>query len=98
MRALAILFLAGTAAAQPTPPHPDHGPPPAPPPLHPPEPAAPRTFFSIALGGGFGVIGGDTEALDAPVKTGPQWAPMQKIQAGAPAAAGGAAPPAAATH
>lgn len=83
MRALAILLITGTAAAQPTPPHPDHdqGPPPAPPPLFSP---VPRTFFSVAIGGGGGVLGGETEALEADVKGGPQWAPMHlRIELGA---------------
>ncbi|MBA3501833.1 MAG: hypothetical protein H0T65_15815, partial [Deltaproteobacteria bacterium] len=48
-------------------------PPPEPPPLHPPQP---QVFLGISIGSGLGVLGGQTEALEADVATGPQWAPM----------------------
>ena len=72
---LLVVFASSTAAAQPSTvgPHPDHGPPPLPPPLHPPEL---RSFFSIGIGTGAGWIGGETEALEADVEGGPQWAPL----------------------
>jgi len=54
-------------------PQPDKGPPPTPEPLVPPPT---QWFFSVAVGTSGGIIGGETEGLEAPVETGPQWAPL----------------------
>ena len=69
---LAVALASGTASAQVFPIE-DRGAPPTPEPLYPPPK---QVFFSIAVGTGGGVIGGDTEGLEAPVETGPQWSPM----------------------
>jgi hypothetical protein len=66
---LATLLVPGTAFAQSA----FRSPPPEPPPLHPPQP---QVFISFSAGSGLGVLGGRTEALEADVATGAQWAPM----------------------
>ena len=71
VRALLVLAMLapGTALAQSA----LRSPPPEPPPLHPPQP---QVFLSLAIGSGVGALGGETEALEADVATGVQWAPM----------------------
>src|SRR5688572_18508976 len=73
MRALLLCcFAVSTAAAQPSV---HRGPPPLPPPLVEP---LPRYFFSFSAGSGVGVINdGETEGLEADVKGGFQFAPLQ---------------------
>lgn len=68
-----VLLLASSAAAQ----RPGYLS--SPTPLPPPEyviPAEPRLFYSVAVGTGTGVIGGQTEGIEADVETGLQWAPV----------------------
>jgi hypothetical protein len=67
MKTLLIVILLSTAAqASPTP-------------RPPPEwtkPAVPRLFYSLTGGSGTGIIGGQTEAIEADVETGFQWEPL----------------------
>lgn len=65
----AALLVPGVAFAQSA----VRSPPPEPPPLFPP---TPRVFIGFSAGSGFGVIGGQTEAIEADVATGAQWAPL----------------------
>lgn len=75
---MSLLLLAGTASAQVFAVE-NHGPPPKPPLIPPP----PWWFVSVSSGTGVGVVGGETEGVEADVATGPQWSPMHvRLEAG----------------